>query len=139
MSSRVSAKRADLGTEIGYEESSDTCTQTGSGNKDVPGMTLTIPASTRPAMVTFKCQSLSNSTASGVAACALKSGDGSTTYDTFGPILTTTASAVHLRARLAPSSSDRTVKVVLGQVVTGNNSTLSPSATSKMFIEATWR
>lgn len=119
------------GVELGYAEITADVTQTGSGNQDVAGLSVTVNVGSRPIIVQIGAKSLANSSASGVGVLSIK--EGATTLATISAVLSTLTLPIFRSRRLAPSAGSHTYKVNLAQLVTGN-STLGAASTDPAFI-----
>ena len=120
---------SDLGgRELGYASITSTFTQTGAGNSDVTGLSVTVTVGTRPINVIFSCASVSNNNASGIA--YLKIMEGATLLGNAVISLSAVGQALHRTVRLSPSAGSHTYKVNLQQVVTGNTSLFADSGTT---------
>ena len=119
--------------ELGYAEITANDTQTGAGNKDVSGLSVTITVAARPILILAGASSLSNSSASGISQFRIM--ESSTVLATY-TISQTTLAVVPMRTvRLAPSAGSHTYKINILQFVTGNT-VLGAGATDPTFIQA---
>lgn len=120
------------GVELGYAEITADVTQTGSGNQDVAGLSVTVNVGARPIIVQIGAKALASSSASGISSLSIK--EGTTTLATISAILSTFSLPVFRSVRLAPSAGAHTYKVNLAQLVAGNG-TISAAATDPAFIQ----
>lgn len=131
MSSRVT-RSSIRGVELGYAAITANVTQTGAGNVDVPGLSVTVTVGSRPIIVQVGASGLANSSASGVGGLQIK--ESTTVLASMSVILTALTFPVFRSVRLAPSAGSHTYKVNLSQLVTGN-ATLSAASTDPAFIQ----
>lgn len=121
---------AAAGLSLGYAEITSNFTQTGAGNSDVTGLSVTVTVGTRPIIVKFDAGGLSNSSASGLITLAIKEGSTILATAALGPGPAANCSfALSRDVRLSPSAGSHTYKINLGQIITGN-STIGASATN---------
>ena len=118
--------------ELGYAEITADVTQTGSGNQDVTGLSVTVEVGTRPIIVSVGAKLLSNSTSSGVATLSIK--ESTTTLATASVVLSTFSLPVFRSVRLAPSAGSHTYKINLAQLVSGN-AVIGAGSTDPAFIQ----
>lgn len=104
--------------ELGYAEITAEVTQTGVGNTDVPGLSVTVTVGTRPIVVEIGGTALHLSSASGIGGLTIK--EGSTNLASFSSVLSTTYLPVARKVRLAPSAGSHTYKVNIAQITAGN-------------------
>lgn len=120
------------GVELGYAQITSNATQTGAGNNDVSGLSVSVTVGVRPILVRFEASSAFNSSGSGITIISIK--ESSTVLSTVSVSSTTLALPVRREVRLAPSAGSHTYKINLQQFVSGN-STLSAGSTDPAFIQ----
>ncbi len=126
---------AAVGIELGYASITSTVTQTGAGNQDVAGLSVTVTVGSRPIRIEFSAPNISNSSSSGLTIISIMEASTQLTNLAYGSGTTATAPA-NRSVRLAPSAGAHTYKVNLTQFVTGN-SALGASATAPAHIWVT--
>lgn len=116
------------GIELGYAEITANFTQTGIGNDDVDGLSVTVTVGVRPIVIKLNAANVANTSASGVT--YLKIMEGSILLANQLVSLSTVGQVVARSVRLQPSAGSHTYKVNLQQVITGNSSVFADSSTS---------
>lgn len=110
-----------VGVELGYAEITSSYTQTGAGTSDVTGLSVTVTVGARPIVVSFNCQNVYNSAATGLTAIYIK--ESTTTLQSATVYGSTVAIQIPVAAsvRLAPSAGSHTYKISVQQLITGNS------------------
>lgn len=124
----------ERGVELGYAEITANVTQTGVGNQDVAGLSVTVTVGSRPINVVFNCYGVQNSADLGMSQVNIKESSTTLAYTTFTGLKAGTSTGLHRVARLAPTAGQHTYKINLQQVLSGN-SVLQASATSPAYIQ----
>lgn len=120
--------------ELGYAQITASVTQTGAGNQDVAGLSVTVNCRAgRTIEVIAQASSLGISAAGGIGAMNIVEGGTTFAGATVGLAAAGTTFAAYVTARLTPTAGSHTYKVNLTQIITGNT-TLGASATSPAYI-----
>lgn len=120
------------GVELGYAQITSNFTQTGAGNSEITGLSVTVTVGSRPILVRFYAAQVACSSGSGLAGLGLYEG-ATALQSTFGP-QGTGNSHVCSEARVTPSPGSHTYKANLIQVVTGNT-TITATNTQPTFLQ----
>jgi len=120
--------------ELGYAEITASVTQTGAGNQDVAGLSVTVEVGARPIMVRFETGAISNTSASGLTVVKIMEGATTLTLVNFGLLTANGNMSLSRSVRLAPAAGAHTYKINLGQFVTGNSS-ITAAADNPAYIQ----
>ena len=119
------------GIELGYSQITANDTQTGVGNHDVTGLSVTVTVGTRPIKVIFDCGGGGNSGA-GTTLITILEDNVQVALINLG--VANVSTPTHREVRRAPSAGSHTYKINLNQFSAGN-STIAAAANSPAFIQ----
>jgi hypothetical protein len=115
------------GIELGYAEITTTFQQTGAGNSDITGLSVTVDVGDRP--IVIKANGTFGSSSAG-AVTYVKIMEGSTVLARAIISLSAVAQGLSREVRLTPSAGSHTYKLNLEQVVGGNGSVFADTGTA---------